>query len=59
MTEFRFLAEPFKGLNLAFAVSAITLKEINTFIQQGCIILIKSDKYIYNVSKDLFFYSWN
>ncbi len=34
-----------------FGVSNFFLKDINTFIQQGCIVLIKSDSEdIYNVS---------
>ncbi len=36
-----------------FGVSKIYKNDINIFIQQGCINLIKSDsKYIYNVTKD-------
>ncbi len=31
------------------------LKEINTFFLQGCIKLIKPDKYIYNVTKYFYF----
>jgi len=39
-----------------FRVSKIFLKEINTFIQQGCIQFIKSDsKEMYNVTKDFYF----
>ncbi len=41
-----------------FVVSKIFFKDINTFIQQGCIKLIKSDsKDIYNVTKDFYFLS--
>ncbi len=31
------------------------VSKINTFIQQECFTLIKSDKDIYNVTKDLYF----
>ncbi len=34
----------------------LLLKEINTFIEQGCIKLISNEsKYIYNVTEDLYF----
>ncbi len=39
-----------------FGVSKIILKEMSTFIHQGCIKLIKSDsKDVYNVTKDFYF----
>ncbi len=43
-----------KSLGSVIIIFVVFLKEITTFIQQGCIKLIKSGKAVYIVAKDLY-----